>query len=1634
MSRFSGKSRAGAGAKGFASHASTSFGAFASSGGGRLSYLFEPPDFSSVSDPNIVVSLKNVLKKDSTTKARALEDLVTYVQSIKTDGGVEEAVLDAWVQLYPRTAIDNSRRVRELAHSLLVDLLKSGRKRMERRIPKIVGSWLAGTYDKDRVVARAASDGLQSLLSNEEKQLLFWKKCQPQILEYAIEAVQETPDSLSDERSTSKDDSDAKYYRVLGAGLSLVLGLLQRLSAAEMQPHQESYDEFFSLDTVWDSVKSGDSFVRRQCCQLLWLSMEKQDATIEQHIPKIAKTLISDSLKSNQVGSALELVRILTRLTKRHPEIWGTKKPPLSRLRPFLEKGSQSSPSPGNFWSALDQLFDVMPKENLEPKVVADVLRSVRTGVSNRDEPRNAAVDAWSFYLSVCRRLVTVTEPAESRSAIVVEFVHPLIEHYIQPAGDKPIAGLAAQLEIATKAVQMLSLVEDKGIVDSIRDLWTNAAQSLGTRLIDTLSEAPQDYTKAQKLLADEGTRFFSLIAALKGTSISSPKTTNSGTAVEIASPPTLELLDVALETLTKDAYRPFAAASILESACTKTPFILDGEQGVSLVKELFPTSSPTQMETMLSSASAPSMLSCLLSLNSIQCVSPHFEKYWKAVVHSLLAHPDENLASRYLTRMVAHVQAASLACQEESLQKYLGSSCLGCAQGTMDRWELFETCFTFDVLASDVAGQIAKNILDLFNNSEPATIESALKALDIIAHRKPAFLSQDEDLHLALVTKLLTLAEIPNDRISSHAAGIRLLLETHNSTEGGPQLVRIIQENLETAGPASLGIETLVQQAAKISKMADVSMEQLFPSTTIWFEELAQFLQGSLDPSLSLTNNLGGVYFLAAATAPEQSQPSQRDRQGLAVPARMAIYTKSLLESGFKIDMLPVEFQVELLCLLYLSTLVVSDQIVLMEDDKLWGSLAKSEDLMNAEEFVTSARNVLKEMLMGPEGEDVGSPHLSGLSGNLIKLLLTQARTLSPLAIYSARALSEILQALAEKHGFKPAQQEEWISSLDVLKATPATVLPCAAILAGYRELLASSRTINTLLNRLISDVAGSNADSLQTLLTLILLDACLTVYGADALPVANNRLVFAIKQITSWFETPETVGSKTATETCRVLTRLLPNIKDVYGSYWEKTLDFCKHLGDRAGKEAENRRLPYVHASLKLISALESLDEPNDDLEDAMQAFSEHKRKHLIGLLQLQESSTSQPAEIVNSLLCRQVDSLPPGDISELGDVYGLVDSVSRDVQSAAFNLLHRAIPRAQEKLSVDIVLEKSDVRLPDELLSLLLDPPTLEAFHDELIAGFPTPVRSYFLAWHLIFDAFSAASFPLRNAYTENLKATNSLEPMLNFTFDVLGHSAAHPLNLNQAHLADSISSYDLQTAETEPDERAMQWLLVHVYYLALKYLPGLVKGWYINCRSKQTRIAVESWTTRYFSPVIISQTLDDVAKWADEQEPPAEDEKELIIKASKLSREVIVGYEVDDLQASISIRLPPAYPLEPVSVASVNRVAVNEKKWQSWLMTTQGVITFSNGSIVDGIATFRRNVIGAMKGQTECAICYSIISTDRRVPDKRCGTCKNLFHRGCLYQWFQTSNQNTCPLCRNPIDYLGAPARRDQSWVD
>lgn len=77
----------------FGSSSTSAFGSSAS----QLAHVTEPPDLSTISDANVAVYFKNLSKKDTTTKARALEDLQAYMSRL--DAPVEEGILEAWVRL-----------------------------------------------------------------------------------------------------------------------------------------------------------------------------------------------------------------------------------------------------------------------------------------------------------------------------------------------------------------------------------------------------------------------------------------------------------------------------------------------------------------------------------------------------------------------------------------------------------------------------------------------------------------------------------------------------------------------------------------------------------------------------------------------------------------------------------------------------------------------------------------------------------------------------------------------------------------------------------------------------------------------------------------------------------------------------------------------------------------------------------------------------------------------------------------------------------------------------------------------------------------------------------------------------------------------------------------------------------------------------------------------------------------------------------------------------------------------------------------------------------------------------------------------------------------------------------------------
>ncbi len=709
------------------------------------------------------------------------------------------------MQIYPRASIDNARRVRELSHTLQLGLMKSARRRMEKRVPHIVGAWLAGTFDRDRGVSRAAADGLSAFLNTDEKTVQFWKKCGPQIVEYAASALKETPATLSDERSTTKDDADAKYHRVIGASLALVLSLLQKLDAAETEKLQESLAAFFATDAVWESATASDSHVRKTAFQLLSFCLDRRGEHLTSELPRLGKIMVSDALKSSQSGSALDYVEALTVLTEKHPEVWGEKKPPFSRLCPLLEKGSQGSTST-SFWRALDQLLAVIPQSSITVEAAANVTKALRAGITNRDEPRSNALDAWTLYLSTVRRLTEMLSPEDARVPFIQENVYPLAEHYLLPSAERSSWALGAHLPIVTRALTLLSRSASADVVKSLEGEWEKLSNRLVSRMTNSLPEVSKDHQQSQLDIADEGTRWFSLVDAIHQETKRLQTAQNTATttpAIDLAGPPSMELLRSASELLVKRNYKPFGAASLLSSAFERVPYLIQ-RSGTQLVSSLFPTTETENVGVLLRSPSAPFLLSCLSAIGRMPEYSGVYETAFRTVATSLVSHSDNSETAETVTSFIRQAPIAELMHKLDGLQEYIKMRCVALSRGSAScSWDLFDAAMASNAMSPQTSKDLTREIVRTLGN--PGTdVAASLRALEIIARKKPELLSEDEALHLDLVTRLLGVMEVSDTSTSAKAGTLRLLLEKQPVT-GQPPIVRIVQENLDDAGPGAL-------------------------------------------------------------------------------------------------------------------------------------------------------------------------------------------------------------------------------------------------------------------------------------------------------------------------------------------------------------------------------------------------------------------------------------------------------------------------------------------------------------------------------------------------------------------------------------------------------------------------------------------------------------------------------------------------------------------------------------------------------------------------------------------------------------------------------------------------------------
>ena len=193
----------------------------------------------------------------------------------------------------------------------------------------------------------------------------------------------------------------------------------------------------------------------------------------------------------------------------------------------------------------------------------------------------------------------------------------------------------------------------------------------------------------------------------------------------------------------------------------------------------------------------------------------------------------------------------------------------------------------------------------------------------------------------------------------------------------------------------------------------------------------------------------------------------------------------------------------------------------------------------------------------------------------------------------------------------------------------------------------------------------------------------------------------------------------------------------------------------------------------------------------------------------------------------------------------------------------------------------------------------------------------------------------------------------------------------------------SAHDIVDYE-EQNPLSVVLLCAHLYYRALQTVPTLVRLWILECKDRRLSAAVTTYTSKYFSSVLIDVELERVVS------SRLGDDK-MDVKVISVHREVSTTYTIDENEIKMSLRIPSDWPLHVIEVRGGKKIGVRGDRWMSWISGVRQVVLtqvdptvgacrpfisdIMQGSVVDGLELFKKNVSAHFENQTECAICYS-----------------------------------------------------------
>jgi hypothetical protein len=375
------------------------------------------------SDAELSVISKKLLKKDNTTKLKAIHDLPAVLKS-KEEHVVAE-FLTYFVYCFNRLCIEDSRSVRQYL-SLVIDAVVAVEKRLlAPHMKALIGPWWMLTGDPAGEVAESALAAFNNAIPPKKRQQVLTYLA-PSILKESMKNMRHKAGTLSDLSVTTPAEAAERLERVLVSTIASTGKLMSMLmeeqnqqlsgaAAAEETDNSAGYRDLVS-DQFWTTALESDfAHVRKAAYQLIPVvathasdlllvdtsTSSETTAAASRPLSKVFVRLLLDALRSEKHGPNLTFLLDAFLSVLRQMKGFFEQVSVSEELLPLAEYLLETHPQ-----LAVEYLLPIIG--SLPPKDVALLERSQ----SGSNEVSTAAVKSMD---GLCQLLVGLSSVAESR-------------------------------------------------------------------------------------------------------------------------------------------------------------------------------------------------------------------------------------------------------------------------------------------------------------------------------------------------------------------------------------------------------------------------------------------------------------------------------------------------------------------------------------------------------------------------------------------------------------------------------------------------------------------------------------------------------------------------------------------------------------------------------------------------------------------------------------------------------------------------------------------------------------------------------------------------------------------------------------------------------------------------------------------------------------------------------------------------------------------------------------------------------------------------------------------------------------------------------------------------------------------